>query len=365
MSRSTYGLSASAIHAIILRAAERELRVVPRKNPPTKPPTSTRELHRLASNAWKAYEAAYQRGAPKADLDKLGKTRTKAHLACTKAATRAAEGEPEPVENPAKRLDAATVQVWSSVLDKAARGLNLNDEEDRTVFRIRVVAAAQNAKVGALREIVVALGGARPAATRLAVTRALAATRLPQRRIKNDGARAVAREYSKILGIPKSEMRKLTGKKFAKMQKSKRRALTPQQEQKLLKLLPSYPEDIRAGILLMLTLGLRVAELATIRPDSTGVNVVGKGNKARHVPFKVDPRSRGVVKAATGVANPSRLQSACRKMQKELPGLTPHVLRHTFATRAMQHGVDPKVLQAALGHDKFRTTIVYLSTIQK
>lgn len=183
-------------------------------------------------------------------------------------------------------------------------------------------------------------------------------------RIKNDGARAVAREYSKILGIPKSEMRKLTGKKFAKMQKSKRRALTPQQEQKLLKLLPAYPEDIRAGILLMLTLGLRVAELATIRPDSTGVNVVGKGSKARHVPFKVDPRSRSVVKAATGAANPSRLQAACRKMQKELPGLTPHVLRHTFATRAMQHGVDPSALQGALGHDKFKTTLTYLSTIQ-
>lgn len=268
-------------------------------------------------------------------------------------------------QNPEKGLDAATVQAWASALDKAARGLNLNDEEDRTVFRIRVAAAAKNAKVGTLRDIVVALGGARPAPSRLAATRALAATRLPQRRIKNDGARAVAREYSKILGIPKSEMRKLTGKKFAKMQKSKRRALTPQQEQKLLKLLPSYPEDIRAGILLMLTLGLRVAELAAIRPDSTGVNVVGKGNKARHVPFKVDPRSRSVVKVATGAANPSRLQAACRKMQKELPGLTPHVLRHTFATRAMQHGVDPKVLQAALGHDKFRTTIVYLSTIQK
>lgn len=185
-------------------------------------------------------------------------------------------------------------------------------------------------------------------------------------RIPNDGARAVAREYARILNIPKSEMRKITGKKFAKMQKSKRRALTPQQEQKLLALLPSYPKDVQAGILCMLTLGLRVAELATMQPDSTGVHVVGKGNKARHVLFSVDTRSRKAVSMAqqAGIATPSRLQAACRKMQKELPGLTPHVLRHTFATRAMQNGVDPRKLQAALGHGSFKTTLTYLSTIQ-
>jgi integrase len=190
--------------------------------------------------------------------------------------------------------------------------------------------------------------------------------RLPRARIPNDGARAVAREYARILNIPKSEMRKITGKKFAKMQKSKRRALTPPQEQKLLALLPGYPKDVQAGILCMLTLGLRVAELATMQPDNTGVHVVGKGNKARHVLFNVDTRSRKAVLVAqqAGIATPSRLQAACRKMQKELPGLTPHVLRHTFATRAMQHGVDPKKLQAALGHGSFKTTLTYLSTIQ-
>lgn len=189
---------------------------------------------------------------------------------------------------------------------------------------------------------------------------------LPRPRLQNDGARAVAREYAKRLGIPKSEMRKLTGKKFTKMQKSPRRALTPQQERSLLVRIKEFPADVQLGIMLALTLGLRVAEIATIRPDASGVNVVGKGNKPRHVPFSIDSRSRAAVRQLASVtpASPGRLQAALRKLQDHIPGITPHVLRHTYATRAMQRAVDPKKLQGALGHRSFKTTLTYLSTIQ-
>lgn len=189
---------------------------------------------------------------------------------------------------------------------------------------------------------------------------------LPRPRIQNDGARAVAREYAKRLGIPKSEMRKLTGKKFRKTQKSVRRALSPQQERSLLARIKKFPADVQLGILLALTLGLRVAEIATIRPDASGVNVVGKGNKPRHVPFSIDPRSRAAVRQLAHItpASPGRLQAALRKLQDHIPDVTPHVLRHTYATRAMQHAVDPKKLQAALGHNKFSVTLTYLSTIK-
>lgn len=190
-------------------------------------------------------------------------------------------------------------------------------------------------------------------------------------RLRNDGARAVAREYSRILGIPKSEMRKLTGKKFSKVQKSRRRALTEPQQRIFLAALAHEAPDIAASCLLMLTLGLRIAELPTIRVDASGVSVVGKGDKKGHVPFSVDPRSRGVVQAIVQkgiqIANAGRTSRAIKRIVKSNPalkGLTAHVLRHTYATNAMHAGVDPKVLQGALRHSSFKVTLTYLSTIQ-
>lgn len=186
--------------------------------------------------------------------------------------------------------------------------------------------------------------------------------------LPNDGARAVARAYAEKLGIPKSEMRKLTGKKFAAAQKSRRRALGPSGQAALLYALEAEAPEVRLTVLLCLTLGLRIAEVATAQVVDGGVRVLGKGSKTRTVPFGVDPRSRQVARALLTMqpASAARTQRACRRMaaaHSALSALTPHVLRHTYATNAMNAGVDPKLLQAALGHDSFKTTLTYLSTI--
>jgi len=41
--------------------------------------------------------------------------------------------------------------------------------------------------------------------------------------------------------------------------------------------------------------------------------------------------------------------------------VTPHVLRHTFATLALQKGISLAAIQKILGHDRLSTTAIYLN----
>jgi integrase/recombinase XerD len=59
-------------------------------------------------------------------------------------------------------------------------------------------------------------------------------------------------------------------------------------------------------------------------------------------------RAQDIVKA---VANRA-------KLTKEV---SPHVLRHTFATMALQKGISPPTVQKILGHDRLQTTAIYLN----
>ena len=53
------------------------------------------------------------------------------------------------------------------------------------------------------------------------------------------------------------------------------------------------------------------------------------------------------------------------KQVANLAGITtevsPHVLRHTFATTALQKGISLATVQKILGHDRFQTTAIYLN----
>ena len=42
---------------------------------------------------------------------------------------------------------------------------------------------------------------------------------------------------------------------------------------------------------------------------------------------------------------------------ERMPHLTPHILRHTFATRAIERGIPPKVVQELLGHSSITITL--------
>lgn len=138
--------------------------------------------------------------------------------------------------------------------------------------------------------------------------------------------------------------------------------------------------------------GLRVGEVATLRPgDIDKARMVirvarGKGGKQREVPLAArlldSLRAYYVSHAAVLAKSPwlfpgadpqkhicvDAIQKACRKAAR-LAGLdkrvTPHVLRHTFATHLLEAGSDIRVVQALLGHSHLSTTAIYIQVRSK
>jgi integrase/recombinase XerD len=133
--------------------------------------------------------------------------------------------------------------------------------------------------------------------------------------------------------------------------------------------------------------GLRRAELCGLRLeqlhlDAGFINVIGKGNKERVVPVGrkavealnhyleagrpklVTPRSpanvfltrRGTPFAAVTLW--LRIKQ-CVRRAGVVRNITPHMLRHSFATHLLEHGADLRVIQELLGHANISTTEIY------
>jgi len=132
--------------------------------------------------------------------------------------------------------------------------------------------------------------------------------------------------------------------------------------------------------------GLRVSELVNLRLDQLSlqqgvVRVTGKGNKERLVPLgeeAVDAVShfikqgRGLLlKGQSDVVFPSLRGTVMTrqtfwhriKYYAQVAGinaeLSPHTLRHAFATHLLNHGADLRVVQMLLGHSDLSTTQIY------
>jgi integrase/recombinase XerD len=171
------------------------------------------------------------------------------------------------------------------------------------------------------------------------------------------------------------------------------KALTDGEIKKLLE--PEQPETPsslcdQAVLELAYASGLRLSELRQLRLeqlhlDAGFINVIGKGNKERVVPVGkkavealnrfidsgrpklVTPRSpanvfltqRGTPFASVTLWLRIKLRVRRAGLSSRHGGITPHMLRHSFATHLLEHGADLRVIQELLGHANISTTEIY------
>jgi len=143
----------------------------------------------------------------------------------------------------------------------------------------------------------------------------------------------------------------------------------------------------RAMVELMYAAGLRVSELVKLSVDSVDLNlgfvrVYGKGNKERLVPIgkssRVYLRKYLAVRNGNKRAKPDEPGLFLSKLGRPMSRvefwrqlrnyakkaritkhITPHVLRHSFASHLLANGADIRYVQEMLGHSSIATTQIY------
>jgi integrase/recombinase XerD len=137
----------------------------------------------------------------------------------------------------------------------------------------------------------------------------------------------------------------------------------------------------RAMLETLYATGLRVSELVALKVfeanlDAGVVRVTGKGSKERLVPLgeqavewisqyqKIRNRKSEALfltGRGAGMTRQAFWHLIRRYGARALPGkkISPHVLRHAFATHLINHGADLRVVQLLLGHADISTTQIY------
>ena len=145
----------------------------------------------------------------------------------------------------------------------------------------------------------------------------------------------------------------------------------------------------RAMLEVLYATGLRVSELIGLRLDGMNldggfVRCIGKGSKERIVPLGGSAASavaaylqvrkvrkptnylflnnRGEKLSRMGFWKILRAYGVQAGIKKKL---TPHVLRHSFATHLLEHGADLRAVQTMLGHANISTTEIYTHVMRE
>lgn len=157
-------------------------------------------------------------------------------------------------------------------------------------------------------------------------------------------------------------------------------------------ILDSISEDTTEGILekclfeLIYSTGIRVSETSNIRLKDIdlkefSIRIIGKGNKERIVYF--GESARVILEKYLSIRNELLIKGECdylfinkngNKMSRQSieyminkivknsnlkHKISPHTLRHTFATHLLDNGADIRSVQEMLGHENLNTTEIY------
>lgn len=200
---------------------------------------------------------------------------------------------------------------------------------------------------------------------------------------------ALKRFYLYFIGLKKLFSSPLAHIEQPKLGQSLPKTLTEQEVEALLDA-PNLEEPIelrdKAMLELLYATGLRVSELVGLRMEQINLRqavvfVKGKGNKERLVPMGevaleyieafIKLARPQLIKHATDFVFPSKRGMGMTRqtfwhrikhyaivanIQSEL---SPHTLRHAFATHLINHGADLRVVQMMLGHSDLSTTQIY------
>jgi integrase/recombinase XerD len=256
-----------------------------------------------------------------------------------------------------------------------------NDLADLTGFLAARGTALQHAEAAALHEYLAAMTHRRLAPRTMA--RRLSAMRQFFRFLVSDGSRAD--DPTSCLDAPR------LGRLLPKI-------LTEEEVGRLIAAAAEWPAEegirLRCILELLYATGLRISELvglplAAAQRDPRFFLVRGKGGKERVVPLsgparqalaeyndcrgRFLPQDRRAAVRASRWLFPSRGEDGhlsrqrCGQLLKELAvaagldprRLSPHVLRHAFASHLLDHGADLRSVQQMLGHADIATTQIY------
>ena len=171
--------------------------------------------------------------------------------------------------------------------------------------------------------------------------------------------------------------------------------LTEDEVDKLLdiKLVTPYDYRNKAMMELLYATGLRITELCNLKIIDVDINncfirVMGKGKKERIVPVTdlalkylaiyvteyrniiLKDKVSDYLFISNSLTNISRqgffkiLKKECKRAGIE-KNVSPHVLRHSFATHLLKNGADLRIIQELLGHEDISTTQIYAHLVNE